>query len=101
MADSVLSYTENVQKKKDQLGLQLTTGLKSSLLVAGGKAASALLEEFTEEQQAKIKEVFGFVSETLLKKADPSYSGKAAEIVTEIEGKIETAEPAPEPEPAE
>jgi len=94
-----LTYTEIINRPIEEMGIQITTGLKSALLTNTGKPASALLEEFTEDEQAKIKEVFGFVSEKLLKKADGTYTGKAADIITAVEEKEEKAEAPVEPEP--
>ena len=95
MADSVLRYSENIQRNIDQTGIQITTGLKSALLTSRGKSTNALLEEFTADQQGKIKEVFGFVSAHLLKKSDKDYAGTASDIVSEVETKVETTEPEP------
>jgi len=95
MSDA-LTFVEQTQRTIKEAGIQILTDLKVGLITNAGKRATAEANEFTEEQQEKIKEVFGFVSEVLLKKADPSYTKKAVDIVSSIEAEIaEKTEPEP------
>jgi len=91
MADNVLEFSETVQSTVKEQGIQISTGLKSHLLTDRGKKANAFLSEFTETEQGKIKEVFGFISAKLLKKADAASIATASVIVTEVEKAIEEA----------
>jgi len=95
MSENALSFTEKIESPIEAQGVQITVGLKSFLLTNKGKKSNALLEEFTEEEQAEIKEVYGFISAKLIKKADATSTVTASEIVKQVEGNIEAT---PEPE---
>jgi len=100
MSGNVLSFSETVQNSVNAQGIQISKGLKSFLLTDKGKKANALLAEFKEDEQGKIKEVYGIISEKLIKKADASSTATASEIVSEIEKNIEV-EPEVPKEPVE
>jgi len=96
MAD-VLEMNESVQKKIHAQGIQIAKGLTGQLLTDNGKRGKVYLADFTESEQAKIKEVYGIVSAKLIKQVDSASSATASAIVTEVEKNIEAK---PE-EPAE
>lgn len=91
MSENVLEFSETVQSKIKAQGIQISVGLKSYLLTDRGKKANAFLAEFSEEEQGKIKEVFGFVSELLIRKADAASTATSIGIVAEVEKTIEVA----------
>jgi len=86
-----LQFTEQIETSVIEQGIQISIGLKSFLLTDKGKKANAFLGEFTEAEQGKIKEVFGFVSEKLIKKANSASTVTASEIVSKVEESIEMA----------
>lgn len=87
MSDA-LTITEVKQNELGIGGIQITTELKTSLLTVRGKSASAQLGDFTKEEQGKIKEVFGFVTNKLAKKADAGYTSDTASLIAEVEKRI-------------
>lgn len=89
MSEKAMQFSETVQNTVEEQGIQISSGLKTSLLTNRGKKATMYHAELSAEEQGKVEEVFGFLSEKLIKKADATSTATSAEIVTEAKEGIE------------
>jgi len=92
MADSVLSFTKQIDKTLTVKGIQINEGMKTQLLTDQGKSESAFLEDYTDTEQKAIKDAVIAITAKLVKKADASSTITKTNAKTELEAKIEVKE---------
>lgn len=97
MSENALDFTEKSEVTVHGQGIQIAKGLTGQKITDRGKRGKVYLSDFSETEQAKIKEVYGIIDAKLTKQLDAASTVTASAVVTEIEKNIEAK---PE-EPAE